>query len=110
MTEMFYIFNILVVTAFLMKISRRMEIIFCYIQMFKNSFNVLKMYFDKILLDSDNTGLECILTLYLLAYYFVPLYPFLFLTHQTSTKTFFLNWSLWKNFRKAFVEDLFRRE
>ena len=29
--------------------------------MSKNPFNVLKMYFDKVLLDSDDTGLECLL-------------------------------------------------
>ena len=60
------------------------------------------MYFDKILLDSDDTGLECLLYMYFFTYYFVLLYPFLFLTHETSTKTFFYNLSLWKILWKIF--------
>ena len=44
------------------------EIIFCSIQMSKNPFNVLKMYYDKNLLDSDDTGLECILTYFIFTY------------------------------------------
>jgi hypothetical protein len=89
---MFYILNILVVTSFPMKykISRIMsEIIFCSIQMSKNPFNVLKMYFDKILLDYDDTGLECILTLYFFFLLFRPLVSFFVVKLETSTKTFF---------------------
>ena len=59
---MFYISNILVVTSFPIKISGRMsEIIFCSIQMSKNPFDVLEMYFDKIILDCHKNSISKIL-------------------------------------------------